>query len=586
MNAAAPLTRNGGQILVDALKAHLVDTAFCVPGESFLPILDALHDARDSVRLVVGRHEATTSHMTEAYAKLTGKPGICLVTRGPGATQASIGVHTAAQDSTPMVLLVGQVNSKYMGREAWQEIDVAHMFGAMAKWSTQVNSIYDIPAVMRKAFHIATSGRPGPVVVAIPEDILYQQAVLPDVPPQGREEVLPTAAKLHKLHTMLSSAARPLVILGGGGWTQAAWHDLRMFTERFDLPVCTSFRRQDLFDNLHPLYAGPLGIGVGDKLAQRVRDADLILAVGTRLNETTTSEYQLLRAPRPQQTLIHVHSGREELGRVYQADLTIHADMPAFAHALGQLAAPTQCAWKGQAAQAHADYLSTLAPAFTSVLPPSASPTPETTLTLTAGPNAALEDSFVNMAEVITWLRTRLPTDSILTNGAGNYTSWVHRYYAHRTLHTQLAPISGAMGYGVPSAIAAKLAYPERTVVCFAGDGCFSMSSHELATARQYGLAIIFIVVNNGIYGSIRMHQEINFPGKVYATDITNPDFAPLARAHGLQGARIDHSADFPAAFERALLSSTGALIELRTDPEIITPRTTLTLLRKRAVAQ
>jgi acetolactate synthase I/II/III large subunit len=574
MNDTSPIPRNGGQILVDALKAHQVDTAFCVPGESFLPILDALHDARASIRLIVGRHEATTSHMTEAYAKLTGKPGLCLVTRGPGATQASIGVHTAAQDSTPLILLVGQVNSQYMGREAWQEIDIAHMFGAMAKWATQIDNVQDIPAVMRQAFHIATSGRPGPVVVAIPEDILYQQAVVQDVEPLKHVEVLPTAAELHKLLDLLSTATRPLVVLGGSGWTKEAWNDLRIFTERFDLSVCTSFRRQDLFDNLHPLYAGALGIGVADKLAQRVRDADLILAIGTRLNETTTSEYQLLRVPRPQQTLIHVHSGREELGRIYQADLTIHADMPAFAQALGQLTVPDHCARRGQAAQAHADYLSAVSP------PPPQSPG------LIAAPNTAPAPEFVNLAEVITWLRTRLPTDSILTNGAGNYTSWVHRYYAHRQLHSQLAPISGAMGYGVPAAIAAKLVHPERTVVCFAGDGCFSMSAHELATARQYGLAIVFIVVNNGIYGSIRMHQEIHFPGKVYATDIVNPDFAALARAHGLHGELVERTADFPAAFERALLHRTGALIELRTDPEIITPRTTLTALRKRATAQ
>ncbi len=550
--------RTGGQIVVDALLQHGVDTAFTVPGESFLPILDALHDARESVRLIVCRHESPASHMSEAYGKLTGKPGICLVTRGPGATQASIGVHTAAQDSTPMILLVGQVNSQYLGREAWQEIDVARVFGPIAKWATQIERVQDIPAVMREAFHIATSGRPGPVVIAMPEDILYEQAIVSDVEPQPRVPALASAAQLTRLQEMLSRAARPLMILGGSGWSPASCDAMRQFIERFELPVCTSFRRQDLFDNLHPQYAGSLGIGVAEQLAQRVREADLILAFGTRLGETTTSEYQLLQAPRPVQTLVHMHSGADELGRVYQADLAIHADMPAFAHALAQLQAQESKPWAQAVIAGHDDYLQTLAP--------------------TPMPGA------LNMAEVVTWLRQRLPADSIITNGAGNYTSWVHRFYAWRQTQTQLAPISGAMGYGVPAAIAAQVVYPQRTVVCFAGDGCFLMSGQELATVRQYKLPIVFIVVNNGMYGSIRMHQEMNFPGKVFATDLENPDFVALAKAYGLHSALVECTQDFAAAFENAVNCGGAALLELRIDPQAITPRTTLAALREKAL--
>jgi acetolactate synthase I/II/III large subunit len=550
--------RTGGQIVVDALLQHGTDTAFTVPGESFLPILDALHDAREAIRLIVCRHESPASHMSEAYGKLTGKPGICLVTRGPGATQASIGVHTASQDSTPMILLVGQVNSQYLGREAWQEIDVAGVFGSMAKWATQIERVQDIPAVLRQAFHIATSGRPGPVVIAIPEDILYQQAVVADLEPQPSVPAQASVVQLNALRAMLGRAVRPMVILGGSGWSPSTCDAMRHFIERFKLPVCTSFRRQDLFDNLHPQYAGSLGIGVADKLAQRVREADLILAFGTRLGETTTSEYQLLQAPRPVQTLIHVHSGAEELGRVYHADLAIHADMAAFAQALAQLKAPESMLWVESAKAAHRDYLQTLAP----------TPMP----------------GMVNMAEVVTWLRQRLPADSIITNGAGNYTSWVHRFYAWRLPQTQLAPISGAMGYGVPAAIAAQVVYPQRTVVCFAGDGCFLMSGQELATVKQYKLPIVFIVVNNGMYGSIRMHQEINFPGKVFATDLENPDFVALAKAYGLHSALVERTQDFAAAFERAVNCGGAALLELRIDPQAITPRTTLAALRDKAL--
>jgi acetolactate synthase-1/2/3 large subunit len=554
------VARSGGQVLVDALKTHGVEMAFCVPGESFLPVIDALHDARESIRLIVCRHEAAASHMAEAHGKLTGKPGICLVTRGPGASHASIGIHTAAQDSTPMILLVGQVNSQFIGREAWQEIDVAGMFGSMAKWAVQIDSLQSIPEIISRAFQLAVSGRPGPVVIAIPEDVLYQQAAVADSGACQRVPVHARAADLQALQAMLDRAQRPLVILGGSGWDVAACADMRTFVERFDLPVCSSFRRQDLLDNQQKNYVGPLGPGVSDALALRVKQADLVLAIGTRLGETTTAEYQLLLAPRPAQQLIHIHANSAELGRVYQADRMIQASMPEFAHAVAQRSPGAEVPWRSWTGAARADYLETLKP------------------TSMPGP--------LNLAEVMVWLRDRLPADSIITNGAGNYTSWVHRFYQYRGLHTQLAPTSGAMGYGVPAAIAAKLLHPERTVVCFAGDGCFQMGMLELATVKQYKLQIVFIVVNNRMYGSIRMHQEINFPGKVYATELENPDFVALGKSYGLHAQLVERTADFPAAFEHAMAAGTGALIELRTDPEAITPRTTLTALRSKALSQ
>ena len=552
--------RNGGQILIEALVSHGVDMAFSVPGESFLPALDALHDVRDSIRLIVCRHEAGAAHMAEAYGKLTGKPGVCLVTRGPGATQASIGVHTASQDSTPMILLVGQVNSAFLGRDAWQEIDITRMFAPIAKWATQVNQIERLPEVMQQAFQVAMSGRPGPVVIAVPEDVLYALSACPALGPLALQPAAVSASELASLQVMLDAAKRPLVILGGSCWNTLASDQVRAFVERFDLPVCTSFRRQDLWDNRHLQYAGSLGIGLSVKLAQRVRDADLVLAIGTRLGETTTSEYQLLQVPRPLQTLVHVHADLKELGRVYQAALPIHSGVPEFAQALSQLKAPSMSAWQAWTQSAQSDYLETLIP----------TPMP--------GP--------INLAEVMTWLQTRLQPDTIVTNGAGNYTSWVHRFHQYRALHTELAPISGTMGYGVPAAIAAKLLHPDRTVICFAGDGCFQMSAQELATVKQYQLPIIFIVINNRMYGSIRMHQEMNFPGKVYGTSLENPDFSDLAKSYGLHGQVVERTADFPDAFERAVQAGTGALIELRTDPEGITPRTTLSALRERALTE
>ncbi|CAM3412309.1 thiamine pyrophosphate-binding protein [Bordetella sputigena] len=555
MTPTQPASRTGGQILIDALRIHGVDTAFCVPGESFLAAIDAFHDARDAIRLVVCRQEGGAAHMAEAHGKLTGKPGICFVTRGPGATNASIGVHTARQDSTPLILFVGQVARDCMGREAWQEIDYRHMYGHIAKWVDQIDSAARIPEYINRAFHVATSGRPGPVVLALPEDMLAESAAVADSPPFQRAQASPPADAMREMGERLARARRPLVILGGGGWTRQASENLGAFAAAFDLPVACAFRRQDLLDNQHPNYVGEAGLGMDPRLARRIKEADLILAVGARLGETTTNGYTLLDVPRPAQSLIHIHADPEELGHVYHADLIMNAAMPAFAAAAAALPAPAAPApWREWTQSARADYLDNLQPG--------AMPGP------------------VDMGRVMVFLREHLPADAIITNGAGNYTLWVQRFYQYRGMRTQLAPTSGTMGYGMPAAVAAQLAHPDRTVVCFAGDGCFLMNGQELATAVQYGLNILVIVVNNGMYGSIRMHQERHYPGRVCATELRNPDFARMAQAYGAYGEVVERTDDFPAAFERARAAGKPALLELRVSQDALSPRLTISGLR------
>jgi acetolactate synthase-1/2/3 large subunit len=553
-----PPLRSGGQVLVDALRVHGVDTVFCVPGESHLPIIDALHDHQDSIRLVVCRHEAAAAHMAEAYGKLTGRAGVCLVTRGPGITQASIGLHTAAQDSTPLLMLVGQIHSEFLGREAWQEINMAQVFQTMVKRVEQVDRVTRIPEIISRCLHAAVSGRPGPTLVSLPEDLLYAQAEVADLGAYKTVTTHAGATDMAQLVAELAKAHKPVLIVGGSGWTAQACADLQAFAERFQLPVCTGFRRQDLFDNTHALYAGALGPGVNAKLAQRLKDADLVVAIGTRLSESTSAEYTLLQAPRPRQRLVHIHPDSQELGRVYQADVLIQAGMTSCAQALAEVAATASLPvipWTEWTQSAHADYVAALVP--------------------TTVPGD------VNLGAIVAWLSQRLPANAIITNGAGNYTGWVHRFFQHKQFNTQLGPISGTMGYGVPAALAAKVVHPDRIVVCFAGDGCFLMSEQELATAKQHQLPVVFIVVNNRMYGSIRMHQEINFPGKVYGTALENPDFVLLAQAYGLQGLRVTQTDDFAAAFEAALQAPHGAVIELCTDPQAITPNTTLHALRQ-----
>lgn len=547
--------RTGAQVLVEALAIQGVDLVFCVPGESYLAVLDALYDHQKTIRLVVCRHEAAAANMAEAHGKLTGHPGICFVTRGPGATHASTGLHTAFQDSTPMILFVGQVTRRHQHREGFQELDYTKTFGlGLSKWTAQIDDPRRIPEFVSRAFHVALNGRAGPVVLALPEDVLTETCAVNDVGPHELFQAAPEPEKIAALGKLLARAQRPLLLLGGSGWTQDAQHDVRAFAENFQLPTAASFRRQDLFDNRHDLYVGNLGFGVNPALVQRVRDCDLLLAVGTRLGEAATSGYTLVDVPQPRQILVHAYPAAEELGRVYRAALPIHSGMRAFAAAVRQMQPPQNIFWAEWTRSARADYLSHLKPPVNSAR--------------------------LDLGQIVVSLNDRLPRDAIICNGAGNYTGWIHRFYQYPSQRTQLAPTSGAMGYGVPAAIAAKLIHPKRPVIAFAGDGCFLMSCQELATAVRYQLAIIFLVVNNGSYGTIRMHQEQRYPGRVYGTTLTNPDFVALARAFGLNAERVERTEEFPGAFDRARQAVGPALIELVTDIEYISPRTTLSALR------
>ncbi|MDE1196096.1 MAG: thiamine pyrophosphate-binding protein [Pseudomonas sp.] len=544
--------RNGGQILVEALIRNAVDTIYCVPGESYLPVLDALHDAT-SIRTIVTRHEGAASNMADAYGKLTGRPGICFVTRGPGATHASNGVHTAKQDSTPMILFVGQIESSFKGREAFQEVDYTQMFGGLAKWATEIDSIERIPEIVSKAFSIAMSGRPGPVVIALPEEVLFGSADVADAQPVRITRAAPDSVALEEMRELLATAKQPLVIVGGTGWDADSTKALQRFVHANHLPVAASFRRQDLFDNRDPHYVGQLGLGTSPKLLERVKSSDLLLVIGSRLSETVSQGYTLIESPSPAQPMIHVHPDPQELNRVYQSTLPILSSLSSFAHAVAALEPVASNAWKSWTDAARADYLEHSTP-----------PLPHPQL---AG---------VDMGSVVAHLNEVLPDNAVITNGAGNYTVWVHRFYRYRKPATELAPTNGAMGYGLPASIAAKLHDPQQTVICFAGDGCFMMYPQELATAMQYNAPIVVIVVNNGMLATIRMHQEREYPGRVSATELANPDFIALAKSFGAHAERVERSEDFPAAFQRAQKAGVAALIELRVDPRQITPQARL----------
>ena len=539
--------RTGGRILVDALVLNGVDTVYCVPGESYLPVLDALRDAT-AIRTYVARHEGAAANMADAYGKLTGRPGICFVTRGPGATHASIGVHTASQDSTPMILFVGQVERSFLGREAFQEVDYRRMFGGIAKWVTEIEDLARVPEVLARAFSVAMSGRPGPVVIALPEDILFGSGVVNDAHPSQAVQAAPTSEDMDVLQTLLSEARQPLVVVGGTGWDEQACAQLLAFARRYELPVAASFRRQDLLDNRTDNYVGQIGLGISPQLAERVKAADLLIAVGTRLSEVSSGGYTLVQSPVPKQTLVHVHADANELGRVYQAHLAINSGMRHFAKALDALPG-VNVSWSAWTQAARDAYL-----AHSTPQPPHP------------------DHSGVDLAQVVAHLNDVLPDDALVSNGAGNYTVWVHRFYRYRQHATELAPTSGAMGYGLPAAVAAKLKHPERQVVCFAGDGCFMMYPQELATAVQYGAAVIVIVVNNGMLGTIRMHQEREYPGRISSTSLQNPGFVALAHAFGAFGEVVERTEDFPDAFARAQAAGIPALLELRTDPRQITP--------------
>jgi acetolactate synthase-1/2/3 large subunit len=549
---------SGGQLVVASLKAHGVEMAFSVAGESYLEVLDALFDAPE-IHLVTCRQEGGAAFMAEAYGKLTGKPGVLMVTRGPGACNASIGIHTAFQDSTPMVVLVGQVARHQIDREAFQEVDFRKMYAPLAKWVTQIDLAERIPELMNQAFQVATSGRPGPVVVALPEDMLRETAAAAVVGPYRAVRAHPGAADLAELRRLLGAAERPIVLVGGSGWTDAACADIARFARANDLPVCCSFRRQDIVDNRLPAFVGDLGTGAAPTLVDRFKSADLVLAIGARIGEITSQSYTLMSVPDPGKTLIHVHAAAEELGRVFRPTLAIQSGMPEFAAAAAALEPISAPRWAGWRKEARAEYEKGLIP-------------------------TALADSpALDLGRIMNWLRERLPDDAIVTSDAGNFSGWPNRFLQYRRPGRQLGPTSGAMGYGVPAAVAAKLVHPARVVVGFCGDGGFMMTGQEMATAFGEGVGPIILLFNNAMYGTIRMHQERRFPGRIVGTALKNPDFAALAAAYGVFGASVGRTEEFASAFEAAVASKRGAIVELRMDPEMITTRTTLSALRRRA---
>ncbi len=540
--------RTGGRILVDALLVHGADRLFCVPGESYLDVLDALYDSPE-IDVVVAKHEGAAANMAEADGKLTGRPGLCCVTRGPGATHASVGVHTAMQDSTPMILFIGQVERGFRDREGFQEVDYRAMFAPLAKWVAEIDSAARIPEYLARAFQCATSGRPGPVVLSLPEDMLADTVAVADTRRYTPVQAAPRDADMATLRNQLLQARAPLLVLGGSSWPLAATAAIQRFAESFSLPVAASFRRQDLFDNAHDNFAGHLALGISPTLAARVVAADLLIVVGARLNEIATGGYQMLTPPNLAARLIHIHPDPSALSRVYQADLPIASGVENAALALAALAAPGEVAWRGLAAAMHAEFVRFASPGAVAAPPRG-----------------------VDMAAATAHLSQTLPGDAIVTNGAGNFTVWLHRFYRYRQPHTELAPTSGSMGYALPAALAAKRRFPERTVVCVAGDGEFLMYPQELATALQFNAAIVVLVVNNAMYGTIRMHQERRFPGRISATRIEGPDLVALAQAFGAYAERVERTDAFGPAFARAVAAGRPALLELVVDPDQITP--------------
>ena len=548
-------SRSGAEVLIDALKINAVERIFCIPGESYLAALDALFD-RSGISLIVCRNEGGAAYMTEAEGKLTGRPGVCFVTRGPGATNASGGLHVAMQDSTPMILLIGQIARKDLDREAFQEIDYRRMFSEVAKWVAQIDDAERIPEYLNRAFSVATSGRPGPVVLALPEDMLIDQTIAGDAKPWQIIKTSPAEDDVAQAVKLLENAERPMIIVGGSGWSKKTRATLQDFAAANNLPVANSFRCQDFINNEHPNYAGDLGLGVNPALTRRIQASDCLLVIGARLGEMTTGGFTLIDIPCPSQRMIHVHPGAEELGHIYQPELAINASAETFVSELGKARLnPTDAnTWKQQVAQAHQEYLD---------------------WNRSVSVNGA-----VQLSDIIHSVRNQTDDDAIICNGAGLNTGWLHRFFRYREYRTQLAPTSGTMGYGLPAAIAAKLRYPERCVLAFTGDGDFMMNGQELATAMQYQANIIIVVINNGIYATIRMHQEREYPHRVIGTDMVNPDFVALAGAYGAHGELVVGTEDFEAAFKRCRAAGRPALIEVRLDPDILTPTATVTSLR------
>jgi acetolactate synthase I/II/III large subunit len=545
--------KTGGQLIVEALEAQGVRRVFGVPGESYLAVLDALHDS--PIEMVVCRHEGGAAMAAEAQAKLTGRPGVCLVTRGPGATNAASGIHVAQQDETPLIVLIGQIERGMRGRDAFQEVDYGRLFGGMAKWVAEIDSADRVPEMISRAFHTAMAGRPGPVVLALPEDTLTEVADVLAAPRAEPVDSAPTPAQVAAFAALLAKAERPLLVVGGSRWTEESVAALRGFAERLALPVAVTFRRQMLFDHDHPLYAGDIGLGINPKLSALVADSDLLILLGDRFSEVPSQSYTLLGVPDPGKAVVHVHPGAEEIGRVYRPTLGVVATPGGFLDAVADVAVTPNPAWAARAETAHAAFEAWSTP-----------------------PDRIPGD--VQMGAVMRWLDQTLPDDAIFTNGAGNYATWIHRFHRFRRFGTQAAPVCGSMGYGLPAALAAKLEFPERAVICFAGDGCFQMTGLEFGTAAQEGAAVIVLVIDNGMYGTIRMHQEREYPGRVSGTALRNPDFAALARSYGGHGETVRRTEEFAPAFERARASRLPAILHVIIDPEALTPTRTLSEIR------
>lgn len=553
--------RTGGQVLIDQLLIHRVDLAFCVPGESYLAALDAMHDVQDRLRLVTCRHEAPASQMAEAYGKLTGRPGICFVTRGPGASHAMVGVHTAFQDSTPMILFIGLIAREMKEREAFQEIDLKAMFGHTTKWTAEIDDARRIPEMVMRAFQTATSGRPGPVVLGLPEDMLVDKVDASDCVTYRPVRPSPSAADMQRFRDLLAGAKSPSLLVGGGTWSPQAVADITKFAEANEIPAAVSFRCQDKFDNASPCYVGDCSTSTAPALVERMKAADLVIVAGARLGEITTQGYTLFTPPVPRQKLIHIHPDPEELGRVYQGELYINAGMPEFAAAARALPPVDPGAWRAGTKAARENFEAGQKPDH---------PRP----------------GALDLAAVIEVLRRKLPADAIMANDAGNFSGWLHRYWRFTTYPSQLGPTNGAMGYGYPAALSAKLACPDKVCIAWVGDGGFMMSAQELATAVQYGANVIAMVVNNNLYGTIRMHQEREYPGRNPATTLVNPDFAAYARAFGAHGETVSRTEEFEPALDRALKAGKPAVMELRIDPDVITTRTTLSAMREASLAK
>lgn len=551
--------RIGGHILVDQLVAHGAEHVFCVPGESYLAVLDGLYDA--SIEVTVCRQEGGAAMMADAYGKLTGKPGICMVTRGPGASNALAGIHIAQQDSTPLILFVGQIERRMREREAFQEMDYRAVFGTQAKWVTEIDQVERIPELISRAFHIATSGRPGPVVIALPEDMLVETAQVADAPHYQVIDAAPTAAQLDTLGELLANARKPIAILGGTRWDQNAVDEFAEFASSYQLPVAVQFRRQMLFSVDHPCFIGDVGLGSNPDLIEYIRDSDLVLLVGGRMSEIASQSYTLFDIPVPKQKLVHVYPDAAELNRVYRATLGINVSPISFAQAVSALQPAGTPAWAGELPRLRSSYVAW------------------------SDPSTITHPGSLQVGKVMTYLASTLPDDSIMCNGAGNYATWLHRFHPFKRYGTQLAPTSGSMGYGLPAAVGAKRISPSRTVVCFAGDGCFMMHGQEFATAVQYNLPIIVLIFDNGMFGTIRMHQELHYPARVSATTLENPDFAAYAQAFGGHGERVETTEQFAPAFERAVASGKPAILHCLIDPEAITPTTTLQKIREKAQA-